>query len=214
VQFDAPGFGKGAYLRVGTSPLWMLTDNVGIAYELRDTWAHPHANFGTKFIEARRPEWWDRDVGILAQGAADYVQELRTNRRDVRTFLDLERETSNRPAQLSIPAGLLGQEVDATRGLVHLEEMLTPGQYTHPAARRTWDEWVRERVDDLQKAVGDRAAFLHLVADNVARTRARERLPLLSGETIVRDLDVASRIRSKVRPRSPSPSDIDERRVM
>lgn len=196
VQFDASGFGKGSYLRVGTSPLWMPTDYIGIAYELRDTWAHPHANFGTKFIEARRPEWWERDVGILAEGAADYVRELRATRRDVRTFLDLERETNNRPAELAIPAGLLGQDVEATPGLAHLEEMFTPGQYTHAAARRAWDEWVHARVDDLQRAVGDRSAFLQLVADNVARTRVSQRLPPLPGETIVRDLHVASLPRS------------------
>src|SRR5918994_1263196 len=98
----------------------MLTDSVGIAYDWRDTWAHPQANSGTKFITARRPDWWERDVGILAEGAAEYVREIRAKGRDVRTFLDREREANNRPAEFAIPAGLLGLDVEARRGLAHL----------------------------------------------------------------------------------------------
>jgi hypothetical protein len=202
VMFNASGFGKGSYLVVGSTPLWDPIDVVGVAYETRDTWDHPHAKSGTKFIDARRPDWWERDVRILAEGAAAHIQAIRATPHDVRTFLafELEKPTNEMLGQsdLAIAAGLLGMNEVARDGSVDLERRLASfkdDDWFRPA----WDGWVQTRLIDLQRAAGDRSAFLPLVADNVLRTRAAQKLPALPIDSIVEALDAASTNRTDQR---------------
>lgn len=196
LAFEPSGFGKGSYLRVASSPLWGVTDSVGFAHEYRDTWDHPHANFGMRFIRARRPDWWERDVRILSERAVDYVRELRAAPHDVRGLLDLAIRQSEGSVKgklgVGFPAGLLGLDDLAREGLADLDRLLIPDEYTHASSRAAWDDWVQQRLADLQRAVGDRRAFARLVADNVARSRASEQLPALSIDQIVQDLEAAA----------------------
>jgi hypothetical protein len=94
--------------------------------------------------------------------------------------------------EVGFPAGLLGLDDLAREGLADLQRLLTPDEHTHATSRAAWDDWVQVRIAELQRAVGDRSTFVHLVADNVARSRASQQLPALDADQIVQDLEAAA----------------------
>src|SRR5262245_13508842 len=76
VAFEPSGFGRGTYLRTATCALWH--GSIAFQYEWMDRWPLPHGAHGTAFVDARRREWWERDIQWLAEAALDRVEQLRS----------------------------------------------------------------------------------------------------------------------------------------
>jgi hypothetical protein len=90
VAFGPSGFGRGTYLNVGVSLLWRPDPvQAALAFDLdmKDRWKTPMGRFEAPFIEARRPDWFERDVRAFAEGAIGHLGALRSRPNDMRSFI-------------------------------------------------------------------------------------------------------------------------------
>jgi hypothetical protein len=84
VEFGASGFGRGSYLKVGVTLLWRPTGGIAFDSDLKSRWKTPMGRFESEFIEARRPDWFERDVRAFADGAVSHLDAIRARRNDLR----------------------------------------------------------------------------------------------------------------------------------
>lgn len=171
VSFGASGFDRGSYLNVGVSLLWAAHGALSLDIDLKSAWKTPMARFDAQFIEARRPDWWERDVRAFAAGAVEHIETIRNRRNDVadvRSRLGASDRFWDRYHR-AVASGLLEEWEASRRGLDSLIE---------EAEATGWDWMVNTRPISLafQQALGDRTAFAALVASQVQRSRSEAKL--------------------------------------
>lgn len=167
VAFGGSGFGRGSYLNVGVTLLWGPLGGVAFDTDVKHAWKTPMSRLETQFIEARRPDWWERDVHAFAAGAVEHLESIRRRRNDVAALRERLGSTDRfwDRYHRAIASGLLGQRDEAVRGFQSLSE---------EAAATGWD-WMVDAASvatDLIAAVEDPRAFGMAVADLVERRRA------------------------------------------
>ena len=183
VGFD-PGRGRGSYLYVAVTLLWTpFPGGSGLPYEMdgKSTWKHPMGRFDSAFIEARRADWWERDVRIFANGALEYLETLRRRPNDVRSLLE-RLGPSDRfwdRYHRAVATGLLGERDAPWRGFQSVIEEAD-------AAAEGWMLEVKAAALELQGALGDARAFSDAVAQIVGQRRARAKMRTLDHDQLMR----------------------------
>jgi hypothetical protein len=184
VVFDPSGFGRGSYLRIATALLWEPFPAIPLAFEWKDRWKIPMGRFETSHINARRPDWWERDVRAFAAGAADYVRVLRAQPHDVRAFLALAATSRNGDYHIGVAAGLL-RDLETSRA--SLRAVLRDSS----SVAGDWRLSQRRAAEELNGLLDDQPAFLHAVASVVAAQRVVVKLPRLEVAEVVGQLEGA-----------------------
>jgi hypothetical protein len=90
VRFATTSYGVRpvARLGVGLSLLWYpLGDLLGADVDYRNTWKLPSGNFPTPEVEARRPDWLERDLRIVLDQGIAHLERIRGRRRNLASIV-------------------------------------------------------------------------------------------------------------------------------
>ena len=179
-----------AGLGVGLSLLWYpfggdLTADV----DYRNAWKLPAGNFPTTQVDARRPDWLERDLRIMLEQGIEQLDRIRTRRRD----LAFVAAASSGPVadtywsryHRGIAAGLL-RDVDAC--VAELSTIVNdPIQHDADDLPATAEiaAWL------IQCITEDPAAFDDEIVAAIALSRKRARLPSVTEADILDALNAA-----------------------
>jgi hypothetical protein len=189
VAFGPSGFGRGTYLHVGVSMLWKPDPRAVLAFDLdtKDRWKTPMGRFETPYIDARRPDWFERDVRAFAEGAIDHVLALRSRSNDLRSLvarLDASSHFWHRYHR-AIALGLLRDDVAAARAFSTI--ISEPNPYDA--------DWIAETQENARTLSGlllTRREFDRQVVSQIAQFREGARLRERSRDVVLASLRAAS----------------------
>ena len=184
VAFGSSTWSRGSYLNVGTAFLWYEHPSIPFELDLKDGWKTPMGKFDSQFIEARRADWWERDVGAFAEGAAAHVSSIRGRTQGRPDLLARLREAPDRfwnRYHIGILAGLIGDLALSKRSLESVIHEADTSGIAWMASPRT----IALRLLDL---LADRESLSHAVAEVVATRRLQVRLPAIDENELVRSL--------------------------
>ena len=193
VRFAATSYGVRpiARLGVGLSLLWyplgeLLTADV----DYRNTWKLPSGNFPTTEVEARRPDWLERDLRIMLEQGIAHLERIRTTRRNVAavaaTFSGPVADTYWSRYHRGIAAGLLRDVAGCVAELTTVAN--DPTQHDADDMPPTADiaAWLIRCITE------DPVAFDDEVVAAIALSRKRARLPSIA-DTDILDAVTAAR---------------------
>jgi len=176
---------------VALSLLWHPTgEYLGPDVDHKSTWKLPSGNFETQHVEARRPDWLERDVRIMTEAGLAHLDRIRGIRRDLSSVAaafsgPLETDSYWNRYHRGIAAGLLR---DAAACIAALSTIVRePNPYN--------DEDVRDTAATanalMQLATEDPAALDSAIVAAIASSRTRARLPSLDKANILAALNAA-----------------------
>ena len=189
VSFGPSGFGRGTYLNVGVSLLWKPDPAPALAFDvdMKDRWKTPMGRFETQFIEARRPDWFERDVRAFADGAIGHVAAIRSRPNDLRSFvarLDGSTEFWHRYHR-AIGRGLLRDRAGAAQDFATV--ISEPNPYD-----ADWIVETQENARLLSGLLSTPAAFDAQIAGQIVDFRKGVRLREQSQDAILAALAASS----------------------
>lgn len=184
-SFDPSGFGRGTYLTVGTAFLWCAFPAIPFELDVRSAWETPMGRSPSQYIEAQRPDRWERDVRAFAQGAASHVASLRTRPNDVPDFLGRLLEAPDgfwNGFHVGVAAGLVGEPSRSRQALagVAREAEAAPGI--------DWMQSVRRAALDLMDRIEDQPTFADTVASAVVGRRDQVGLEAIEQQVVKEQL--------------------------
>jgi hypothetical protein len=171
VAFDASGFGRGTYLRVGVSLLWRPVGGLAFDTDVKHRWRTPASRSEVEWIEAGAPDAFERDLRAFTDSAVRHVRSIR-----------------DRPDGLgSLVARLSGSDTLWDRYHRAVAEGLTrdseASERDFSAVLREPDPWaadwlsaVKASAERLRARLEAPAGFDEDVVDQIARCRSEARL--------------------------------------
>jgi hypothetical protein len=185
VSFGPSGFGRGTYLDVGVSLLWKPTPMGGLTFDtdLRKKWKTPMGRFETQFIEARHPDWFERDVRAFGEGAIEHLSAIRARRNDLHALAARLDQSDNfwDRYHRAVARGLVREAEAATADFATVIEEPNPYEA----------EWLTDgqaSAESLVGLMGTPAAFDSHIAAQVSRCRREARLRSLADDAVLASL--------------------------
>jgi hypothetical protein len=181
--FDASGFGRGTYLRVGVSLLWRPVGGLAFDTDLRHRWKIATSRSEAEFVEAGSPEQFERDVRAFTDGAVGHLRSIQERPGGLASLADRLSGSDGfwDRYHRAIVLGLTGEPAASDRDFAYVLREPDP-----------WDaDWIAEvkasavRLRDLLPAP-DR--FGSEVVDQIVRCRSESRLPGIDRSTMAGSL--------------------------
>jgi hypothetical protein len=169
--------------------LWKPDPVAVLAFDLdtKDRWKTPMGRFETPYIDARRPDWFERDVRAFADGAIDHVVAIRSRPNDLQSFaarLDASHHFWHRYHR-AIALGLLRDEAGAMRELASI--ISEPNPYD-----ADWIDETQENARTLGRLLTTPSDFDEQVVSQIVSFRKGSRLRERSRDDVVASLRAAS----------------------
>jgi hypothetical protein len=191
IRFATTSFGRPiAGLGVGLSLLWYpLGELLAADVDDRNTWKLPSGNFSTTQIDARRPDWLERDLRIMLEQGIAHLDRIRATRQDLASaaaaFSGPPPEPYWSRYHRGIAAGLLR---DVTGCVAELSSIANDPIQHHADDRPA----TADTAAWLIRCIGeDPAAFDDEIVAAIALSRTRARLPSITDADIMAALNEA-----------------------
>ena len=191
VRFATTSFGRPiAGLGIGLSLLWFpLGELLTADVDYRNTWKLPSGNFPASEVDARRPDWLERDLRIMLEQGIPHLERIRATSKHLPSVVEVfsgsiaDRYWSR--YQRGIAAGLMRDVAQCAAELATIVNDPTQHDADDLPATAEIAAWL------IRCITQDPATFDDEVVAAIAVSRKRARLPSIAHADILEALNQA-----------------------